>query len=320
MKNIAKKHHYLPRFYLNGFKAKDNAKLCILDQSTGKSFYALPKNIAFQNNLYSIEQEEGINTDKDALEKGFSKFEALVAPVLREMEQEKKMPRGKKRDLLLNFIALMYCRVPAENKLVTKSYKKMPKMILQITTSTKERFAATLKEMKKEGIDIDENIDYQETKKFINSNRYTIEVNQNFKMKTMNDEIDILIPWLARRKWSLIFTDDSMKGFICSDNPVALVSLEKLPPISSPGFAKKKTEVTMPLSKNIALLGRFEGKEEIEYATPKILAAINSRTRKYADRFIFSAEDDFLYITKEGTIGRKERLVKDIIENKKENR
>ncbi len=138
-------------------------------------------------------------------------------------------------------------------------------------------------------------------------------MDQNSKLKTILDQIDNLIPYLGSRKWSLIFTNESNGGFVCSDNPVSLVWIDQQMQIS-PDFCKRDTEVTVPLTNEIALLGKLDGHEKILTADIKDLAEINARTIMYADKFVFSANDDFFCIRKDGTIGKRNELVKDLRE------
>lgn len=320
MKNVSKKHHYIPRFYLKGFLADNCDMLCVLDQKAGKTFRVKPDNIAYQNHLYSVEQKENVNIGEDAIEKSFANIEGLMAPIISGIVQNRMLPTNTDYNVLINFIALMSCRVPVMSELSMKPLKEMTIMSLKMAMSSKENYLHMIEKLKKEGKDLGDGSEYEKVKEFLYSERYKIDINQNFKLKSVLDNMEILIPILAKRKWSLIFTDDFFGGFICSDNPVALVSLDRTPSLYGPGFAMKNTEVTMPLSKSIALRGRFEGEKEVGFTLPQTLAAMNSRTAMYADKFIFSANDDFLYINRNGHMGNRKELINDILQKVKRER
>ena len=66
------------------------------------------------------------------------------------------------------------------------------------------------------------------------------------------------------------------------------------PGMRPPGFMEEDSEVTIPLSKQLALYGRFDSKERTEEATGRIVGEINTRTASAAKRFIYSPEEDFV--------------------------
>jgi len=157
---------------------------------------------------------------------------------------------------------------------------------------------------------------YDQMRNFFDSKQYTMDINQNYKIKQLLHSIDILIPLLAERKWSLLLSKDmattmpELGGFICSDNPVALVSLDPLPPIYSPGYGMLRTEVTLPLSKNVALVGLFEGEEKVSIISVKGMAAINSRTSMYADRFLYHSNKNFILVNQQQGISNATDFLK----------
>jgi hypothetical protein len=56
------------------------------------------------------------------------------------------------------------------------------------------------------------------------------------------------------------------------------------------------TDVTVPLSRDVALLGRFEEVDAISCASALEVAALNSRTFSNDKRFVYSAREDFLLL------------------------
>lgn len=284
----------------------NNGKIYVIDMISGKQWQSNPESIAFQNDLYNIEKK---HFKDDSLERAFSdEYESVVSPIIGEMATNKKLPTGDKFYKLINFIALMHCRVPSMIEHSVKPIKHAIKQTLKNTFVHKSYLEVVLNDLKLMGYDINNSEDYDKLKEFAFSDRYTIEINQNYKMKLLLGKMKLIIPLLHMREWSLVFTDDSYGGFICTDNPVALVSLERLPQIISPGFGMKNTEITMPLTKNMAIVGRFKRYNQIVYASKNTLAAINSRSLMYSERFVFSAYEDFIFITKNGYIGNKDKM------------
>jgi len=286
--------------------------LHVLDQENGNTFRTKPENIAHEKYLYAIEQSDKTNYEKEGLERAFAEFEGMVAPVIRELSLNKTIPEGRDYSILINYIALMICRVPIMIKTFAESIIKIADMSIKMATSNEEKYQMLLEDLKKNGYEIKNYPDYEEFKEFLYSDRYTTDVNQNYKLKTIIDSTNLLIPILAQRKWSYLFVDETLGGFICSDNPVALVSKLKPTFYHRQGFAMANTEVSMPLSKNVAIVGKFEGNEESGFASPKGLAVLNSRTGMYSNRFIFSATDDFIFLNENGEIENRNDLIKAI--------
>jgi hypothetical protein len=287
--------------------------LYALDQTNGNTFVIKPENIACINNLYMIEQTTETNYSKDELEKAFAIFDGLVAPVIREINEKKKLPDDEKGySLLLNFIAFMICRNPIMIEQLLQPMKEVTTISLEMALASKGNYQKLLEGMANNGFDIENYPEYEKVKEFFDNNKFVAEISQNYKLKTIIDSTNMLIPLLAKRKWSLFLTEDANGGFICSDNPVALVPKATIPDFYSPGFAMANTEISMPLSKNVAIIGRFEGVEEVGFATTRVLATINSRTGMYSDRFIFSSTDDFVFLNVEDRILSRVDLIKGI--------
>lgn len=325
--NIPIKHHYIPQFFLANFTDIGNkeSKLWVTDQKQCKQWKASTSAVAYQNKLYSLESNpDGMLNEPDAIEKAFSKIESMAATVIKEILETEQIPTGDGFNILINFIALMASRTPKMINHRTKPLLEINEMIMRMSLSSKERWQGLTSQMVKEGKLLPEALNdtnYGKMCDFFYSKRYTMDINQNYKIEQLLDSINILIPLLGQRKWSLYVSRDitttmpQLGGFICSDNPVALVSLVPLPPIYSPGFGMPRTEVTMPLSKNVAIVGRFEGGKKVSIISVKGMASINSRTGMYADRFLYHSNKNFIMINQQQQICN----VNDLLEYCKQN-
>lgn len=308
------KHHYIPKFYLSNFTETEdeNSQLWVTDQKQCKQWKASPSAVAYQNKLYFLEETtDNTFPEPDIIENAFSKVESMAAPVIKEILRTEQLPAGEGFNILINFIALMASRTPAIIIHRTEPIIKINEIIMDMYLSSKDRWKALTSRMSVEGRLSPESLDdanYEKMRDFFYSKRYIMDINQNYKIKQLLDSVDILIPLLAQRKWSLLLSKDitttmpQLGGFICSDNPVALVSLDPLPPFYYPGFGMPCTEVTMPLSKNAAIVGRFEGEEKVTIISVKGMAAINSRTGMYADRFFYHSNKNFIMINNQQQI------------------
>ena len=128
-------------------------------------------------------------------------------------------------------------------------------------------------------------------------------------------KLDIeIMPSLLSRKWSLAFTKNKSDEFVCSDSPVSLIWLKPMPRFEDPGFERENTEVILPLTKNIVLLGRFEGESHRLWAFKKQVAGINSLSVIYAQRFIYSSRNDINWLKKDGDIGNTDDILDELKE------
>lgn len=305
MSEIARKHHYLPQFYLKGFTKEENkGKLFVFDKNICNQWLSLPKNIAYENDLYKMEKDEDISADEDSLEQSFAEFESMVAPIIKEMEERKIIPKGEDFILLINFIALIHCRLPSVNEQSIRPLLDNAKKQLEMVASNKDLYESIIKS---EGIECKYN--YDEMKEFLTSDRYAVEAEQNSKMKMLIDQIDKAIPLLLGRKWSLLLCDDDLGGFICSDNPVVQISLFELPSCISRELEIRCTEITIPLSKNMAMIGKIDFEEEYGFIKPRLLAEINKRTLNNSVRFLYSSSKDFIFNDENDSICNKGKLI-----------
>ncbi len=144
----------------------------MLNIKTGYFFYSKPENVGFQNNLYSIEKTDKINIEIDTLEKTFAEIERLAAKVIRNIEKEKVLPNNTDFNVLINFIALLKCRVPKKIKQSAEPLINLSKMILNMTYSSKESYYEVINQMKLEGLYDGNVLEYEQMLDFHNSDRY----------------------------------------------------------------------------------------------------------------------------------------------------
>ncbi|KNY27689.1 hypothetical protein [Pseudobacteroides cellulosolvens] len=69
------------------------------------------------------------------------------------------------------------------------------------------------------------------------------------------------------------------------------------------------TEVSIPLTKQAALIGRFEGEAEVNYLTLSGLAALNSRTGMYSERFLYHPYKNFIMVKHDKTLGKEMLMI-----------
>jgi hypothetical protein len=298
-------HHYVPKSHLSGFTKHGNVEssLWVFDQLTAKQWESKPVRVAFQKDLYAISFPE---IKPDAIEDIFADLENKVAPIIRWICENLQMPNGEEYIWLMNYIALLAERTPTRREVFAKPMEDMSKLLLKMSLSTPESYEALRQAMILEGEDVSD-LSYEELHQFAFEEKYSISFDNNTHVQHLLIAMDTIIPTLVDREWTVIYCAPELGDFICSDNPVCLQwTKEKDRGFwSSPGYGLRETEVSIPLSSRVILLGKFEKSHSASGRIPsrKSLAIFNSRTGMYSHRYIFSRKKNFFWYTNEGRIG-----------------
>lgn len=301
MTNQPRKHHYVPKFYLAGFTAsgtKDDY-LHVLDQTVPKQFRGKPSELAHQRDFYVIETDD--EQERMAIEKMFCEIEGLAAPVIKEIARTHCLPNINEQIKLLHFVSIMAMRVPSAISLLNQPIEIASKMVLTQVVQNRQLWEDIIAQAKVTGQQV-EDVPYEQMKEFIKSDSYEITASQNGKIHSILASIQIILPLLLQRTWSLLISEEEDARLICSDCPVSLEWTTQVSDFYAPGFEMLNTQLMVPLSKDVALIGNFSGKPQVAQGTQKYVAIINSQTARNA-HFLFSSEQDFIWYRKDGTIG-----------------
>lgn len=250
-----------------------------------------------------MELDDG--SDPFALEKEFSKIEGGASSAIDHILKTEKLPAVEPMEFLLSFIGLLAVRTPAYRKKIGGFNEDVAKMVMDVACADEQRFEITKNRLIAEGRDVGD-ISYEDMREFIDGDKYTVETHQNEHLTTMLTSASTITDCLLPRKWTVVLA----KGeFICSDNPVGL-NWSKPPEGAwqSPGFGLEGTEVTIPLSKGVALIGTFEN---LKYETATLdaigVATFNNKSISRAERFIYGPGENFEWRQEDGkVVGVKE--------------
>lgn len=270
MSDVSRHHHFLPQCYLKGFAEEVNNKprLHVIDIVEQRRFETHPRNVGAQRDFNRADVE---GLPLDAFEKGFSRFEGQVAPVLVGIENSEKLPTGLDMTALINLVAMLAVRNPQIRNNIERSQNELMKRVMELALSTPES---------EEG-------------------NYDIVYDHGYHLQLELGAIDAILPYLFDRKWSLYISDGG--NFVCSDHPVVIVS--KMGTGGHPygvGFGMTNTEITMPINRRMAMSGMFEGESDVHRVGKDVVAAINARTISAAEMQIYAYGPDFKYLAEDG--------------------
>lgn len=282
-----KRHHYIPRFYLNGFIDPANEPfIWIYRKGASEILKATAENIALEKHYYSFTAPSG-EKDSETFEDALSEMEGKAALVVQKIRNHETLSK-EDRLMFAIFLAFMMTRVPNYRQNTAKMSVEFFKKFTRLTASTPELFEATLSTIEE---DLGEKIDYphEELRQFFLEGNFDITPNPERSLQHVNAE---LAPIFYGMNWIFLKSTDRFE-FLTSDNP--LVYFDPTHDPKSPygvGLLNKNIEVTFPITKDIAFSGswRKQMHEGFLPSSHEMVRMINRRTAMSALRFVFASK------------------------------
>lgn len=305
----SRNHHYIPQFYLRGFTLQKKSPITVFDLGNQKIVKTNPRNICSQRDYNRIDLD---GTNPNAIEDIYSGFESKAARSIRELEQGAPFS-GKNRDIIFNLIALLAVRSPQQREKLREAHEASLKALMGLILSTEKNWESTKSKMIENGRSIDEGTTYAELKCFQEKNDYKIILDNNYNVKSELESMNAVLQSLPKRNWVLIKTQKVDEHFITSDNPVVLDNF-KIPNENNfydnlVGFELSNTNVMFPLTKNLLLLGSFNGKEGAIFAERDAIASLNRIVLNHACKQLYASKSEFLTIDYLGEISTGEEFL-----------
>lgn len=299
-----RRHHYCPQFYLGTFTedGSKDGRLWVFDRTKQQVRKSKPVNEAHQRDFYKME----LNNDEDpfALEKDFSKIEGGARAAIDHIHRSRSLPDLDGLGYLLSFAGLLAVRTPGFRRQISNFNEELTKKTIAIAVADKSRFETVKARLNRERKDVLEEVSYEDMQDFIKQDRYTVETHQNHQLIAMLQSASTITDCLLLRNWAILVADDGLE-FVCSDNPVGLdwTNPQSGESYRSPGFGVKRTEVTIPLSKKVGLIGIFE---PLPYQVSSLdkdgVAGFNNASVMRSQRFIYSSSQNFTWRKVDGEI------------------
>ena len=258
-------HHYVPQKYLRGFAEIGNPDaIWMYDKKLRQFTNPGIKSVAQESGFYNNDVEQQLN---ELVEKPANK----VLDKLRNQEQITDTDRIH----LGVYIATMLKRVPKRR---TEAFSMLPnileKTITEVRTQIQEWGQST------------------QNKELFERRLLEVEAAEKSLQNKVPDSIieQIRQPWASEKMISAICTmawriarSPASDFFITSDNPAYF--------FKAYGIATPKSELTFPISNNLALFASWQGKQNATIyiqAKPALVREANKRLISGAERFVFS--------------------------------
>jgi len=293
----ARHHHYLSQCYLRSFTGggSKKSKLTVIDIQGRRHFETIPRNVGGIRDFNRIEAE---GVDPNHLEHALAEFEGAAATALKKIDEGAPFD-GEPKTLILNLVALLAIRSPEMREHWRQYQANLAERIMDLALASKERWESQVKRMKEAGIEVNDAVTYEEIKEFHEGKEYDIEVAREHHIRMEFVGVEAILPFLAQRKWLLVRSTDESGPFITTDNPVNLTWKEpdKVPALfrHSPGYGMRDTQVYFPLSRNVALVGEFDGHEGEITGTKELVSLLNTKMLMFAYKQVYAPKLAFWF-------------------------
>jgi hypothetical protein len=287
----------LPRCYLKHFgkpRGRGASHHVYVSDRTGKAFTANIINVATEKDFNRIEVE---GHPPDALEQGIAKFEGELGPALLRILQNRSLNNDEDRLLLMNLIGTSAIRNPRHRESIRNFHERTAEIIMDLATSTKERWEGQLKQMKASGYVPEHDVSYEQMRRSVVEKEFRIEVPTERHIQLELHSLDAVLKTLLDRRWVVMLAPKETRGFITCDHPVCLMFSDpkRRGGFHGPGHGLPGTEVIFPVGRQLAVVGAFELKENTIVLNESGVARLNGAMVAYADRQVYAADNNFLY-------------------------
>jgi hypothetical protein len=281
-----KHHHYLPEFYLKRFIDPNNKPYVWVYEKGGRRIRKASANdIAVQKHYYSFTTVEG-ERDTCSFENLFAKTEEHTAPIFAKIEAQQDLT-DEDRSWFATFLAFTLTRVPNYRENVERLIGETIREILISSAVDPKRFESMVRRFE-EKTEVKIGIPLKDYRKLILDGQYEVIPSAAISLELVL-LAEKLVPIFWNMKWIFIRATPDYK-FVTSDNPLSRYDPEPSPPpFNGVALASKTVQVTFPISRELALLASWKGREGHIRGHNSQIKEITRRTIMSASRFVFSS-------------------------------
>ena len=312
----AKRHHYIPQFYLRGFLKHNRKQLTVLNINNGDFFQTDTKNVGIETDWNRV------CDDRTSIEEHFATIDGATSQVLKKITVDETLPTDiDDICLLYYFMARLSVHNPFIRKQLTEVETKGFKQFARWNTSSSGIYYEQVKDE-----NVDELVPYEYMKRFVEEGKYKISFDHGYFLEWESKFIvEDLIPLFLQLKWSLLIADELAGRFVCSDWPVFMnTTFNQIPGETDliPGLT-----FSLPLNRRMCLyadslgflpINHYIYKEDVLDNPSLSVPHLNSRTIYMARRHIYAGNLKWEIATATGgkrdansLIGKK---IKDVID------
>jgi hypothetical protein len=223
-----RKHHYVPKFYLQGFS--DTGKLQVFDRYHRRYQSKSPGGVAFERDYYTIDTLA--EQDTAIIEEGYGKVETAAAPLISRLQQPCTLNAVERENLAL-FVAMQQARVPDTEKRIIegteKGYQAIARQMANITATDDRAFEASRRRFRQTTGE-ESQVTPADWASLATGERFRLKVTvpHDYVIKEMLELALEVASYIYRMDWTVLYTP-SGRAFITSDNPFVITSPQDAP-------------------------------------------------------------------------------------------
>lgn len=275
-----RKHHYLPQFYLEGFKIEPQQGKKPHIWQIEKGGHQAHFSPAIQDTGcirdYHVLDFADEEPDHRSVETLLSKLESEQSTLVRSVREAKQI-EASQIEPLSAFVSLMRYRVPSFADHIETSLRRVVLDSFKIMYQA-GKFGSPPHELQElfDSKGIDESLQ-------INISNWRI-LSYLFEVGLAPESIGLLAEYNYH-----VYSTEEASFFVTSDNPVALYhpNYAKIRPYGV-GFATKGVEVTFPLTSDTLIRAGHDVKPGTSIASAEEIEEFNRRTIAMSERYIFA--------------------------------
>jgi hypothetical protein len=285
------KHHTTPKFYIKGFCDPDvsstQGPLVWVHHPGSGWIKGRPKSVSVQSGYYSLPHEAG--KDPDELERFLSHVESVAAQIIRGKVMSKTPLTESERLELSLFIATMQARAPGQHEHVGEFVAEIGRHVLAVGVHEMKQDRRKWEAFKQwfesdTGESLPEEFGPEDLDP--NGGRYRLATERAVSVALSFTNIEMVAQIIEAKGWRLLVSSPP-NYFITSDYPFGIYDPATEGTIYGPTLASRTTQISIPLTRTIALVaqGQLKGTQWVS-VTEGDVAAINARTAMRANLLI----------------------------------
>ncbi|WP_082615504.1 DUF4238 domain-containing protein [Acidovorax sp. Root267] len=299
MPTVARRHHFLPQGYLAGFtdSGRKDGMLHVLDLQESRSFRTSPLNVAVEKDFKRIDIE---GLPPDAIENALAPIEDRAIQAIRRVTESREFPSDEDHNLILNLLSLVIVQNPKSRRNLNSARTRVADEKLKWLVASQANWEHHLSLAQQTDEEFKGDVSYERARQFVEGRHYIIDFGNEGTLREEFRAHDELLTALGKRTWTvLIAPEDS--SFITSDYPFSLVMEHGFH--GHPSFLTQNTELFFPISKKAGFIGILGTPlKPVINVRADVVARMNTRVSRQADRRLFLAEDNFLAYGRGGVV------------------
>jgi hypothetical protein len=311
-RETARKHHYVPEMYLEGFSGR-KGQIFAVDAERRRPFRSRPSGIAAQRDFNLIEAD---GVPPDALEQELGKLEGVMSPGIKRVRETATFGQeAKDRQDIINLVTLLAVRNPRTRADMQRLYTDNFRAMIAMPFKDPARWETLVEQLKAAGHWPEgAPVDFEGHKKFVDDNIDKVKAHQNLSLEMALESLEKMYWYFDARKWRIVKAKEGSGGFVTTDHPVCIhrPGGTNYGNQYGPGLGLSDRDILFPLSSNVALIGQLEGEEDVIELDGDGVADFNATVIGYAMKQIYAADDQYRYTRPQGKpLGRGCTLLQD---------